>query len=171
MGQCSPTPLGPFQNPIPSEGSLSIQGERTKLAKNVFAQLSVEAPTANNRAIFHLTTIRFPSFAICEELGPLNATMGTWDMCASMRTSLNSQGSRNYYGKNILGTSGWIDIERTYDMTKSMGKSGSTGNLTTHMQVDKIDVDFGFITNAGMRTRIYNFETQFRIRQRTDCGQ
>ena len=34
-------------------------------------------------------------------------------------------------------------------MTKSIGKSGSTEKLTTHMQVDKIEVDFGFITNAG----------------------
>ena len=92
-------------------------------------------------------------------------------MCASRRTSLNSQGSRNYYGKNILGTNGWIDIERTYDMTKSMGKSGSTGNLTTHMQVDKIDVDFGFITNAGMRIKIFTSMTHFRIRQRRDCSQ
>ena len=34
-------------------------------------------------------------------------------------------------------------------MTRSIGKRGSTENLTTHMQVDKIDVDFGFMTNAG----------------------
>ena len=70
-------------------------------------------------------------------------------MCGDRRKSLNSQGSRYHWGKNILGTNGWIDIERTYDMTKSIGKSGSTGKLTTHMQVDKIEVDFGFITNAG----------------------
>ena len=116
---------------------------------SILTQLSVEAPTANNRAIFHLTTVRFPSFSICEELGPLNATLGTWDMCGDRRKSLNSQGSRYHWGKNILGTNGWIDIERTYDMTRSIGKSGSTGKLTTHMEVDKIEVDFGFITNAG----------------------
>ena len=73
-------------------------------------------------------------------------------MCSGdRRRRFNSQGSRYFYGKNILGTNGWIDIERTYDMTKSIGKSGSTGNLTTHMQVDKIDVDFGFMTNAGIK--------------------
>ena len=83
-------------------------------------------------------------------MGPLNATMGTWELCAGdRRRRYNSQGSRYYYGKNILGTNGWIDIERTYDMTKSIGKSGMTENLTTHMQVDKIEVDFGFMTNAG----------------------
>ena len=70
-------------------------------------------------------------------------------MCQNMRTRLNSQGSRSYYGKNILGTSTWVDIERTYDMKRSIGKRGATENLTTHMQVDKIDVDFGFMTNAG----------------------
>ena len=122
------------------------------------SQLSVEAPTANNRAIFHLTTIRFPSFAICQDMGPLNATMGTFDMCAGdRRRRYNSQGSRYYYGKNILGTNGWIDIERTYDMTKSIGKSGSTEKLTTHMQVDKIEVDFGFMTNAGKRAHVFRF--------------
>ena len=157
MGQRSSTPLGPFQNPIPSQGSLSIQGEKKRMWKNIsFSQLSVEAPTADNRAIFHLTTIRFPSFAICQEMEPLNATMGTWDMCASdRRRRYNSQGSRYYYGKNILGTNGWIDIERTYDMTKSIGKSGSSEKLTTHMQVDKIDIDFGFMTNAGITAHIY----------------
>ena len=111
--------------------------------------MSVEAPTADKRGIFHLTTIRFPSYDICQELGPLNATLGTWDMCKSATTKLNGQGNRYYYGKNILGTSTWVDIERTYDMTRSIGKRGSTGNLTSHMQVDKIDVDFGFMTNAG----------------------
>ena len=111
--------------------------------------MSVEAPTADKRGIFHLTTIRFPSYDICQDLGPLNATLGTWDMCKSATTKLNGQGNRYYWGKNILGTSTWVDIERTYDMTRSIGKRGSTENLTTHMQVDKIDVDFGFMTNAG----------------------
>ena len=76
-------------------------------------------------------------------------------MCAGdRRRRYNSQGSRYYYGKNILGTNGWIDIERTYDMSKSIGKSGSSEKLTTHMQVDKIDVDFGFMTNAGIRAYV-----------------
>ena len=70
-------------------------------------------------------------------------------MCRAAKTAQNGQGNRYYYGKNILGTSTWVDIERTYDMTRSIGKRGSTENLTTHMQVDKIDVDFGFMTNAG----------------------
>ena len=111
--------------------------------------MSVEAPTADKRGIFHLTTIRFPSYDICQELGPLNATLGTWDMCRAAKTAQNGQGNRYYYGKNILGTSTWVDIERIYDMTRSIGKRGSTENLTSHMQVDKIDVDFGFMTNAG----------------------
>ena len=38
----------------------------------------------------------------------------------------------------------WIDIERVYDMKKIK----STDN-NSHMQVDKIFVDFGFITNAA----------------------
>ena len=38
----------------------------------------------------------------------------------------------------------WIDIERVYDMEKN-----NSTDIKTHMQTDKISVDFGFITNAG----------------------
>jgi hypothetical protein len=37
-----------------------------------------------------------------------------------------------------------MDIQRTFKVT-----AGNTQNLNTHMQVDSIYVDFGFITNAG----------------------
>ena len=65
-------------------------------------------------------------------------------MCGFTSTNSNSQGNRHYRGKNMLGTNTWIDIERVYDMTRS-----KSANITTHMQVDKIEVDFGFMTNAG----------------------
>ena len=44
----------------------------------------------------------------------------------------------------MLGTNTWVDIERTYDMTKIQSSA-----TKSHMQTDKILVDFGFITNAG----------------------
>ena len=65
-------------------------------------------------------------------------------MCGKQQTNSNSQGNRYYPGKNMLGTNTWVDIERVYDMTRT--KSGS---ITSHMQVDKIEVDFGYMTNAG----------------------
>jgi hypothetical protein len=109
----------------------------------VQSQLSVEAPTANNRAIFHLTTVRFPDANICDT--DINGTAAWgWNFCGESGTHSNSQGNPNYPGKNILGTSMWVDMERTYTMTRP-----TTGRVTSHMQVDQIDVDFGFITNAG----------------------
>ena len=42
----------------------------------------------------------------------------------------------------------WIDIERVYDMEKI-----NSTDIKTHMQTDKISVDFGFITNAGRPRR------------------
>jgi hypothetical protein len=101
-------------------------------------QLMVEAPTANNRAIFHLHTIRFPHFNC-----PVNGS-GGWDFCSNAEVHHNSQGDYRNPGQNILGTNMWIDIERIYDMTKV-----KSDKITTHMQVDKIMVDFGLLTNAG----------------------
>ena len=58
--------------------------------------------------------------------------------------SHNSQGHPDFPGINILGTNMWIDIERVYNMEKI-----NSDDIKTHMQTDKISVDFGFITNAG----------------------
>ena len=101
-------------------------------------KLLVEAPTENKRAIFHLKTIQFPHFN-CPEGGS-----GGWDFCSDVDIVHNSQGHPDNPGQNMLGTSMWIDIERVYDMKKIK----STDN-NSHMQVDKIFVDFGFITNAA----------------------
>eukprot|EP00090_Calanus_glacialis_P002056 TRINITY_DN11545_c0_g1_i1.p1 TRINITY_DN11545_c0_g1~~TRINITY_DN11545_c0_g1_i1.p1 ORF type:complete len:1257 (-),score=209.03 TRINITY_DN11545_c0_g1_i1:263-3970(-) len=89
----------------------------------------IEAPVEDNRAILHLTTIRFPitnctEFPACKE----------W----------NAQGETGKKGNNILGVNYWVDLERTYDMQKI-----KSDRIKTHMQRDQIFVDFGFITNAG----------------------
>ena len=91
----------------------------------------IEAPVEDNRAILHLTTIRFPitnctEFPACKE----------W----------NAQGETGHKGNNILGVNYWVDLERTYDMQKI-----KSDRIKTHMQRDQIFVDFGFITNAGKR--------------------
>ena len=97
----------------------------------------VESPTENNRSIFHLTTIMFPHYNCPED------NTGGWSFCA-LGYKMNSNGDPNYSGQNILGSSMWIDIERVYDMTKI-----KSDNINGHMQIDKIMVDFGFMTNAG----------------------
>jgi hypothetical protein len=55
-----------------------------------------------------------------------------------------------------------MDIQRTFKVT-----AGKTQNLNTHMQVDSIYVDFGFITNAGqifyLVTSPKNFDFALRI--------
>ena len=38
----------------------------------------------------------------------------------------------------------WLDIERTYTVTKL-----TSSRVTTHMQYDQMVIDFGFITNTG----------------------
>ena len=101
-------------------------------------KLLVEAPTANDRAIFHLKTIKFPHYN-CPENGS-----GGWDFCTEPTLIHNSQGHPDNPGQNILGTSMWIDIETVYDMKKI-----KSAKINSHMQVDKIFVDFGFITNAA----------------------
>ena len=98
----------------------------------------VEAPVEDNRAIFHLTTIRFPI---------TNCTEEDYTKCDSGWPSdfyWNGQGNTSNHGDNILGTHYWVDLERTYDMEKI-----KSDRITTHMQRDQIYVDFGFITNAG----------------------
>jgi hypothetical protein len=50
----------------------------------------------------------------------------------------------SFLGPNVLGVNTFMDIQRTFKVT-----AGKTQNLNTHMQVDSIYVDFGFITNAG----------------------
>ena len=93
----------------------------------------IEAPVENNRAIFHLTTIRFP-ITNCTE----------FPACKKW----NGQGDPGVTGNNILGVNYWVDLERTYDMEKI-----KSDRITTHMQRDQIYVDFGLITNAGKLNR------------------
>ena len=90
----------------------------------------IAAPVEDDRAIFHLTTIRFP-ITNCTECDGINAQ---W----------NGQGETDRVGNNILGVNYWVDLERTYDMTRIKSE-----RIKTHMQTDQILVDFGLITNAG----------------------
>ena len=47
--------------------------------------------------------------------------------------------------KNIFtNCSQWLDIERTYTVSKL-----TSSRVTTHMQYDQMVIDFGFITNTG----------------------
>ena len=98
----------------------------------------MEAPVEDNRAILHLTTVRFPI---------TNCTEEDYTHCDSGWPSdfyWNGQGNTSNHGDNVLGTHYWVDLERTYDMEKI-----KSDRITTHMQRDQIYVDFGFITNAG----------------------
>ena len=81
---------------------------------------------------------------------------------------MNSQGSDEYPGRNILGFHESVDLERTYKMTRFVSTMmvPSTNmdfvtlfiilwrfrlkeRISAHMQTDVIEVDFGFLTNAG----------------------
>ena len=50
----------------------------------------------------------------------------------------------SFLGPNVIGVNKYMDIQRTFKVI-----AGKSRNLNTHMQVDSIYVDFGFITNAG----------------------
>jgi len=50
----------------------------------------------------------------------------------------------SFLGPNVIGVNKYMDIQRTFKVI-----AGKSQNLNTHMQVDSIYVDFGFITNAG----------------------
>jgi hypothetical protein len=50
----------------------------------------------------------------------------------------------SFLGPNVIGVNTYMDIQRTFKVI-----AGKTQNLNTHMQVDSMYVDFGFITNAG----------------------
>ena len=95
----------------------------------------IRAPVSGGRAIYNLKTVRFP-ISNCTDL---NETM-----CSRW----NGQGDPTKSGDNIMGVHNWIDIERTYSMVKI-----NSDRITTHMQVDQIFIDFGFITNAGLWLR------------------
>ena len=95
-------------------------------------QMLIRAPVSGGRAIYNLKTVRFP-ISNCTDL---NETMcSLW----------NGQGDPTKSGDNIMGVHNWIDIERTYSMVKI-----NSDRITTHMQVDQIFIDFGFITNTGL---------------------
>ena len=95
-------------------------------------QIFIRAPVSGGRAIYNLKTVRFP-ISNCTDL---NETMcSLW----------NGQGDPTKSGDNIMGVHTWIDIERTYSMEKI-----NSNRITTHMQVDQIFIDFGFITNTGL---------------------
>ena len=92
----------------------------------------IRAPVSGGRAIYNLKTVRFP-ISNCTDL---NETMcSLW----------NGQGDPTKSADNIMGVHNWIDIERTYSMEKI-----NSNRITTHMQVDQIFIDFGFITNTGL---------------------
>ena len=106
---------------------ISESGSRLKHS----LQILISAPVSGGRAIYNLKTVRFP-ISNCTDL---NETM-----CSRW----NGQGDPTKPGDNIMGVHNWLDIERTYDMVKI-----NSSRITTHMQVDQIYIDFGFITNAG----------------------
>ena len=106
----------PFQIGIPNSGVFPLK-------------IFIEAPVLENRAILHLTTIRFP-ITNCTE----------FPACVEW----NSQGDTEKPGMNVLGVNHWVDIERTYDLEKI-----KSDRISSHMQRDQIFLDFGFITNAG----------------------
>ena len=83
---------------------------------------------------------------------------------------MNSQGSDEYPGRNILGFHESVDLERTYKMTRfvstmivpssnmdfvtlfiiiMMWRCRLKERISAHMQTDVIEVHFGFLTNAG----------------------
>ena len=96
-----------------------------------YSKVFIEAPVQDERAIFHLTTVRFP-ISECDDCGVPDYKVR------------NGQGDTAHGGDNILGVNYWVDLERTYDMEKI-----KSDRIKTHMQRDQIYVDFGFITNAG----------------------
>ena len=98
-------------------------------------KLFIESPVKNGRSVFNLKTARFPA-ANCTE----------WpDICSQW----NGQGDSQQYGDNVLGVHQWIDIERTYTMHKL-----KSSRITTHMVSDQMVIDFGFLTNTGVKYKI-----------------
>ena len=90
----------------------------------MMVQLSVVAPTAGDRAVFHITDIQFGT----------SIDNTTWR---------NAQGTKGY-GANILGMAEHLDITKVYDVNYI-----KSDNIKGHMQRDRIVVDFGHVTNAG----------------------
>jgi hypothetical protein len=82
---------------------------------------------ADGRAVFHLTTVRFPSQAACASPA----------ICALY----NGTGT---FGLNMLGVNPYLDMQRTFDYAAS-----KSSRLLTHMQRDTINIDLGYITSAG----------------------
>ncbi len=82
--------------------------------------MHLSAPTSNGRAQIHFKSVRFPEFS-------------------NTRWDLSSQSGINVHGANPSN-----DITRMYDVTYHQSE-----NLTTHMQMDNVIIDFGLITTSG----------------------
>ena len=103
---------------------------------------------------------------------------------------MNSQGSDEYPGRNILGFHESVDLERTYKMTRFvstmmvpstdmdfvrlfiiMWRCRLKERISAHMQTDVIEVDFGFLTNAGFLLQLQiNIHRNLRSAN-NDCNQ
>lgn len=87
-------------------------------------QFLIVVPTSNNRAVFHITDIKFGS-------STTNSTLK------------NAQGTKGY-AANILGVAEHLDIQKVFDVQYVKSK-----RIKTHMQRDNLIVDFGYMTSAG----------------------
>ena len=89
------------------------------------SQLTVAAPAADKRAVFHISDIRLGS-------GEANSSL------------VNARGQMKDFGVNVLGAVEHLDLRKVYDV-----EFVKSDLIKAHMQRDRVVVDFGHMTSAG----------------------